>query len=208
MRVFIVGLLPSHIESENQMHSKFPPEIHRACIPLAATFLCLAEPCFALKPDFYSPFHNSKGYDKLSDIVASADRVLKCKNIDEIDIGIGSSVELKELPRNVEPGVALDFTNETSKPRILKRSVVFFKGSEIETFLRNEKHKDLLVVKVIDWFNREDKPGFLKQINLLLDKLGYRRILILGTNPHGIYVVQDSQERNASKQFDTSQSTN
>lgn len=110
-------------------------------------------------------------YKEIYDTANSADRSLTCSNsIDRIDIGIADMAEGCRRP--------IEFTR-----------------AELHEFLKNEKHKDLLVV----WF---DKLLMLKEtaaqaedvskIKDFVSDLGYKRVLILGIHVFAIPVLYDS----------------
>lgn len=119
----------------------------------------------AQKAPYVAPL--APAFKQIQETAASADRVLYCRSIDEIDIGIGS----------------IDHRSNLRHP-------IFFKRAEIENFLKQEKNKELLTV----WFEKTMRFSDRNKLELkpFLNRLGYKRVLILGFHSSGVFVISDT----------------
>jgi hypothetical protein len=112
-------------------------------------------------------------FTEIQQTASKADRTLSCRGLDDIDIGIG----------RMSAGI---------------RSPLLFKREELEDFLKQEKHKDLLVVlfeKPIMWTGPKAVDETLAKFKHFTEQLGYKRVLILGANAFGTFVVDDSADQ-------------
>ncbi|HEY9773980.1 MAG TPA: energy transducer TonB [Planktothrix sp.] len=120
-------------------------------------------------PNYVSP--SSTPFGELPDL---PDRILSCKDIDAISVGIGK-------PHHLEDGIAIE-------DRLFKRS-------ELQEFLSREKYKNLLNVwfeKSIMGFGSVHVQEKLDEFLPFLSSLGYRRFVILGAQAFSMPVLYDS----------------
>lgn len=88
--------------------------------PIHAALLCifLAQPALCFESGFYSQTKTPAAWAKLWNFMNEADRTLRCKSFNEIDLGIES-----------EDG-----------------QTIFFSPRQVKSFLRADKHKETVVV--------------------------------------------------------------
>lgn len=94
------------------------------------------------------------------------DRVLNVRELDEIDIGLHTDIG----------------------------NPIFFKRVEILDFLKNERHKNLLVVRFEKYLTFRSSKGNnpeLENFKLFLRETGYSRVVILGSHSVGFSVIDD-----------------
>lgn len=106
--------------------------------------------------------------------VRTADRMLECRSIDEIDIGITKITKDNQA---------------TSDPE-------YFTRSQLRQFLMAEKHKDLLVAR-LQKMPPEGYEETKRRLKQFVQELGYKRVLILGAHAFGVSVLYDSAEKMA-----------
>lgn len=118
---------------------------------------------------------NHHTYAQIKKLMESADRRLFCHFLDQIDIGL----------------YPLGPLEKSNTKTFIKRRPIYFKRDEIQDFLKQEKHKQLLVACVYG----DMKATELYELNDFLDSLGYRRILVMRiTLDPGLYILRDTQE--------------
>jgi len=137
--------------------------------------------CLAFEPRFYSAISEPKDQIKaVFDTAATADRRIYCRDLDEIDVGIGEQ-------------------HQTGKPYFAKvLDAKYFQRKEIHYFLESAKQKELLLVwfeKSIMWQGVDKVQSILLEFKRFVSDLGYQRVLILGAHAEGVYVVYDSLEK-------------
>lgn len=132
--------------------------------------MLLVPPVYGLEPGCYS--HDD--FKKLGEI-GKADRILMCHTLDEIDIGIGKTI------RTGEPKV------------VVGQEPIYFSRDELETFLEHQKHKDLLCVWLMKSMQVPPKEAeeSINEMVSFVDRLGYKRVLILGCRAQGFVVFKD-----------------
>lgn len=134
-------------------------------------FVCSSSTAWSFEPGWYASEKN----DMIFKTIAKADRSLEFTGENEIDIGIGETCILSRY-------------NPTAG-----RNQITFKVNEIESFLKHEKHKELLVL----WFDKNITNDKVKKsktfftIKPFLDRLGFHRILVLGSHGAGVFVIRD-----------------
>jgi hypothetical protein len=129
--------------------------------------------CLAFEPRFYGMFPKNED-SKIFETAHQADRTLRCDSVDSIDIGLGVGDRHGITP-------------------------LYFTREQIRNFLKEEKHKDLLVIwfhKGIMWRGKDDVQKALAEMKDFVADLGYKRVLILGAHSSGVFVVYDSSEKN------------
>jgi hypothetical protein len=117
----------------------------------------------------------SKSFGEVFELEKRADRVLHLDKHMKFDLGIGR-IEKAE-------GGRLDSRRSTK-----------FDFAEIEDFLKEERHKDLLVIwfdKTIMWNEEAVIADFTSKSESLLRPTGYKRIIILGAHGSGVHFVLD-----------------
>jgi len=129
----------------------------------------------AFEPGFYSGTDASQRaqIDEIIRLEQKADRTLSCGGDLKYDLGLGSV-------------------------RGRMRHPIEFAREDIEPFLKNERHKDLLVVrceKTIMW--SDDKLLLIAEVENFVTKLGYKRVLILGDHAFGMHVLKDIDHKDA-----------
>lgn len=102
------------------------------------------------------------------------DKTLSCMGLDSIDIGIGTA--------------AHDAKGSVT------RTPVYFSRSQLEYFLKNEKHKDFILVWIEKPMNRGQKEieQSVAELKSFLSKLEYKRIRIVGAKAFTTDVYFDS----------------
>ena len=144
---------------------------HRLAV-LALFCGCARQPTLEL--GFYSGFSDSQEERALEEALFalrdSADRTLRYDGAQQFDLGIG----------RVENGIT---------------SPSLFDFAEIEAFLRDERHKNLVVVtfgKPIMWNEEDLIQRHVEEVTRLLRGVGYQRVVILGSHAQGIHYVADT----------------
>jgi hypothetical protein len=81
---------------------------------------------------------------------------------------------------------------------LVVRWPIYFKREEITSFLKSETHKDLLVAILHDGIEyagkKTDRIQAMNQLNKFFDSLGYQRVLVLGLDNSGVFVLRDTAE--------------
>ena len=117
----------------------------------------------------------SKEFSEVFELEKRADRVLYLNKHMKFDLGIGRIEKSNEEHLGSRKPIKFDFT-------------------EIEDFLLEEKHKDLLVIwfdKTIMWNEKEVIADFISKVETLTLSTGYKRIIILGAHGAGVHFVSD-----------------
>ncbi len=118
----------------------------------------------------------SKTSTEIFELEQSADRVLNLNQRMEFDLGIH---------RIAQSG--------TGSTRIKRHRT--FEFSEIEDFLKSERHKNLLIIwfdKTIMWNEKEIIADFVQKVRAMTDPIGYKRIIIPGAHSSGVHFVFDT----------------
>lgn len=121
----------------------------------------------SIEPGFYSIVDDRAKADEVFQVSAKADRELTFGSDLRCDLGLGT----------VREGV---------------RTPIFLSRDEVESFLRGEKHKEILVVwcdKTIMWSDK--KETLIAEVRKFVTRLGYQRILLLGAHASGVHVIAD-----------------
>lgn len=134
----------------------------RCMISACVMALCIcAAPGLSMDSGFYEG-------DKLPKVLQEwelADRTIRCRGKDQIDLGITS-----------EP---------TGEP-------LYFSRKQIAHFLKSEKHRNLLVVLFEKPILASHQEALIaKELQSVLDESGYKRVLILGAHTFGLFVIED-----------------
>jgi len=121
---------------------------------------------YALELRYYSVA--DQGMTQLTELEASSDRVIWCGKDLKFDIGIR--------------GVGED-------------SRIDFNFNQIESFLKEERHKNLLVLyfekgMMVD--KQTPVKGYVSRALLLMKDIGYKRIVILGASGGGVHYLADT----------------
>lgn len=125
-----------------------------------------------LKLGFYSVFSEDdrSAMTAISEIEAKADRTIRCDREKNFDLGLGKIVN----------GA---------------RHRMELKFEEIESFLKNERHKNLIVVdldKSVMWNQWDFVSQRVEEVLQQMTALGYKRVVILGAHGSGVYYLADS----------------
>lgn len=139
-------------------------------LQLSVTSILLTSICHGIEPGFYGAFE-SKSADGVFALTKSADRVISFRTDLQCDLGLGM----------VRDGI---------------RHPILLKRDEVEDFLKQEKHKGLLVV----WFEKsimwnDKKAEQIAATKTFALSLGYDRVLLLGAHGSGVYVIDDLNPR-------------
>jgi len=125
-----------------------------------------------LKLGFYSVFSEDDraAADAISEIEAKADRTIRCDRERNFDLGLGKTVNGGRSP------MALKF-------------------DEIESFLKDEPHKNLIVVrfdKSVMWNEWDFVSKRTEEVFQQMTAVGYKRVVILGAHGSGVHYLADS----------------
>ena len=130
----------------------------------------------ALDLGFYPDNESTRpGCQELLDLESRADRVIGCGKDLKLDIGVGPLVDT---------GLDGEFRKA--------RRPILFEFAEVESFLKNERHKDLLVFrfdKSIMWNEREEIESYVTRIIDLAKRLKYKRVMVLGSHAFGMHYL-------------------
>lgn len=148
-------------------------------IQLICIIYCSSTVCFAYKAGFYSarkkPSAENSTLQQIINTIGTADRMVRCHEIDQIDIGIGTLSGADSLGRT-------------------GWNPVYFKRSQVERFFKSEIHKSLLVVEVEN-FNTNKAA----KLESFFSKFGYKRLMIIATNNEGLILISDKVKEIYSK---------
>lgn len=118
----------------------------------------------ALKPGYYYAADEDLMFYRILATADTADQKLDLgTSLDEIDIGIGTY--------DADRG----------------RHVVYFTRDQLHGFLKKQMKKDLLSIRM--WQASKEE---LQSLRNFVSDLGYKRVLILGNQCEGVYVLYDS----------------
>lgn len=182
--------------------------MYRLLCTLALTVLLtvlLAPNCAAYEARFYAGMKpkDRNTFSEIMKVREAANRKLYCRTLDEIDVGLGKSQEFHPGKQEAPQGEAI---LETSGGKAIKRWPLYFHRDQIGAFLRNEKHKEFIVATFVNWRNT-GSADILSEFNRFVDGLGYNRVLVLGSDPEGVYVLRDTQKKPPAKTAKTAAKT-
>ena len=141
---------------------------------IAFGLVLITTPAFAaeLQLGFYPVASENDGptCDLLFEIEKKADRTIWYDKEENFDLGLGEVID----------GA---------------RHSMDLKFDQIKSFLKKEKHKDLIVVwfdKTVMWNEKPFIEERAKKVTGLLQEAGYKRVVILGAHAFGAHYVADT----------------